>query len=290
MARDERARRTVRFPPARGPGGGQDIVAIFGLPAGLSTQGPAARAVTGRAVALSRETGDPVEVDLEELEAAAAADAALPRVPVVVADLYVEDGTTRPAVGDVVDYPVMFVETEDADDELAAEWAVRVEPLDAGGSRRSRPMGGSEHGPRYWPVLLHGPGWSATWHAPRPVAGPSTVRGRLLAVLDGGGRPDASVRGRVARLWVISQTVDRSGGNRTDPSRIVPGSRRLHPVPISPRWFDRGRGRPDERPAAAPPAGSSFAVVDPPPPPSPWVCETGVLVELDLACRPAPPT
>lgn len=198
-----------------------------------------------------------------------------PRVLVVVPALWIEDGATLPAVDTTVDYPLTFVEVDETGDQLGddlvGDWPVRAEAL-SGGPQHGRPLGGPAYGPTYWPVLLHGAGWAAVWHAPRPALGQLQLRGRLVADLVG--RSDASVRGRVIRLWVMSETVVASDGDR-------PGPLSLHEVSVSPRWFDRdGHGRPREGPPPVPSPGATFVFGTRPSPPTPWVREVGVLVEV----------
>lgn len=195
-------------------------------------------------------------------------------VQIFVPSLAIEDGATPPpAVGALGEYPLVFSEPLSAGVLGAQTFRVRVEPVGGGTPGRGRNWDGTYRtdAPR-WPLVVHGDGWAAMWRSRRPVLGHVQLEGLLDTELFTAG--DEGVRGRITRVQVVRETIDR-----TDPDsrawRVIPELRELRDVDVSPGGFHRGSvTRPD---ASEPAPGESYRM------------ESGVLVTLDLDDVPPPP-
>lgn len=196
------------------------------------------------------------------------------RIPVLVGELPIEDGQTPPpVVGEIGSFPLIFGEALGGEpDATVATFDVRVEPLNGGAPRGpGQRWDGTPHDrPPVWPSVIHGDGWSAHWSAPRPVVGRARLGGTLVGDLAISSRQ--WVRGRVARVRVVAETIDTSPPVQRDWRRIA-GAQRLREMQSSPRWFDHG--------LVLPPDAPTDTWVSPVPA-DPYVQEIGVLVDLDL--------
>ncbi len=198
-------------------------------------------------------------------------------VPVLVSATFIEDGEARPVVGETVTFRARFVEVseaEDPDPELHRWWDASATPV--GEPYRSHPLGGEPRGPWWWSTVLRGPGWDATWSAPRQVQGAGRLRGVLSADYDFS-TLNTTITGEIVRVRVITEAQTPFAGAAL--GRLVAGSRAYHDVEASPLAFQRGRGIPawaPEQPVATEPAHGAEL------PPDAQVQQIGVLADLQL--------
>lgn len=116
--------------------------------------------------------------------------------------------------------------------------------------------GGDPESGLHWLHELSGDGWAAAWWADRPTTGRVEVHGNLSAGLATGPDDPLPVRGRVRRVRVVSQLLERTTG-----TRLAHGSERLTDFEATPHIFwSSQEPRTDDDPYAL----------------------TGVLVDLDL--------
>lgn len=194
-------------------------------------------------------------------------------VQVFVPSLAIEDGATPPpAIGAIAEYPLTFSEPLSGGVLGTQTFRVRVERAGAGAPGRGRNWDGTyRDDPPRWPLVVHGDGWTARWRSRRPVLGHLQLEGLLDAELFTAG--DEGVRGRITRVQLIRETIDR-----TDPDsrawRVTPTLRELRDVDVSPGGFHRG--------LVTPPGASKSA------PDVPYRVESGVLVTHLDDVPPAP--
>ncbi|AWK75056.1 hypothetical protein CBI38_29405 [Rhodococcus oxybenzonivorans] len=164
-----------------------------------------------------------------------------------------DDRSLAPAVGDLVEEILTFSTTGSTPSPCSD--TVRATARPAFGHT---PLGDPEGGPR-WLLEVAGDGWVAAWWSDRPVRGRVELTGRFVVGLDSGGSDDpAPVRGRVRRVRVVEQRLERTG---TGGVRIVDGTERLTEVEATPHrlWTNWDMPSDDEQ-----------------------FIESGVLVDLDL--------
>ncbi|TQC45468.1 hypothetical protein EEB14_31560 [Rhodococcus sp. WS4] len=164
-----------------------------------------------------------------------------------------DDGSLAPAVGDLVEEVLTFSPTGNTISQCGQTvWATACPAFG------HTPLGDPEGGPR-WLLEVVGDGWAAGWWSDRPVRGRVEITGRFVVGLDSGGSDDPlPVRGRVRRVWVVEQRLERTG---TGGVRIVDGTERLTEVEATPHrlWSNWDMPSDDEQ-----------------------FIESGVLVVLDL--------
>ncbi|WP_420879530.1 hypothetical protein [Rhodococcus sp. (in: high G+C Gram-positive bacteria)] len=132
-----------------------------------------------------------------------------------------------PAVGDLVETPLTFGESETPPQSYAQTFRTIARP-----AYGRMPGGDPENGPR-WLHELSGDGWAANWWANRPTTGRIEVHGTLFADLTMGTDSPPPVRGRVRRVQVVSRRFDRSPSG----ARRVAGTERLTEVDTTPHIF-----------------------------------------------------
>ncbi|WP_137872822.1 DUF6578 domain-containing protein [Rhodococcus sp. Q] len=171
--------------------------------------------------------------------------------PVFVQGWILDDRSLAPpACGDVIDVILSFVPAAVAP--MPGRCALRGTARPAYG-RTPVDGGGGLH----WLMEVSGDRWAARWWSPRPVAGPVELDGSFVVDLADGRDDPPSVRGRVRRVRVVRQRLERTATG----TRAVPGTEWFTAVTATPRrfWSDWSAATDGE----------------------PWV-DTGVLVDLDL--------
>ena len=171
--------------------------------------------------------------------------------PVFVPGWILDDRSLAPpACGDVVDVNLTF--TPAATGPAPGRSALRGTARPAyGRTPVERPDG------LYWLGEVSGDGWAARWWSPRPVTGRVELDGSLVVDLVDGVDDPPTVRGRVRRVQVVRQRLERISTG----VRVVAGTEHLTDVDATPRRFWSHWPTP---------SGDET-----------WV-ETGVLVDLDL--------
>ncbi|MFD4268262.1 hypothetical protein [Rhodococcus sp. NPDC058481] len=153
------------------------------------------------------------------------AESANRTLAVFVPGWVLDDGSLAPpARDDVIEVVLTF---DPADPTAPGGQTVRanVRPV-FGHTPYSHPEGGLR-----WPLEVIGDGWSAGWMSDRPLAGRVELTGRLFADITWTGSDDpVRVRGRVRRVQVVEQRIDRTGSGL----RAVDGTERLTEVESAP--------------------------------------------------------
>ena len=154
-------------------------------------------------------------------------------LPVVVPGWEIECCLEPPSVGDLVEWPLQFVERENPegapDPTLVALQAVATPLPDWEGATEER-----------WPVRLDLPGGSFYWDAPKEVeAGPVELRGYLLLVRHGDAPDDfPETTGIVRRVQVSATRYAQSEPGVSFWPSIDPPDVHYRDVPTAPSWFD----------------------------------------------------
>ena len=124
-----------------------------------------------------------------------------------------------PAVGLEASWGLVFFESQRPDRPLATAFDAEAKSL------REPYVGG-------YPTLLCAGGLTAYWDAPALVEGPVAVRGLLITDHHGGLPEDVPhTRGRVSRLWLVSELLVLSEGR----FELVEGAEQLSPIDCAPR-------------------------------------------------------
>lgn len=161
-----------------------------------------------------------------------------------------------PAVGDLVETSLTFGESETPPQSYAQTFRTIARP-----AYGRMPGGDPEKGLR-WLHELSGDGWAANWWANRPTTGRIEVHGTLFADLTMGSDSPPPVRGRVRRVRLVSQLLERTPTGE----RLVRGTERLTEIEATPHIFWSNQEPRTEHDPYAP---------------------TGVLLDLDLDDVPA---
>ncbi|MGC5257178.1 hypothetical protein ACPXCG_12570 [Gordonia sp. DT218] len=153
---------------------------------------------------------------------------------VLIDGLLIDDGAmVPPRIGSIVAVVLEFTETfEPSREAMTVDGVLDLDPTP--GFERALDSS-DEH--RYWTGDLYGDGWRASWRGDRPRSGPVTLTGRLCHWYRLSYNPDSVVRGRVARMQVVSIPYHAPAGDRWE---LMPGEpHRYRDVEVAPRRFDK---------------------------------------------------
>ncbi|GAB2645079.1 hypothetical protein ABI214_11580 [Prescottella soli] len=161
-----------------------------------------------------------------------------------------------PTVGDLVETVLAFDPAQSPPASYAQTFRATARPA------YGRMPGNDPETDLCWLHEVSGDGWAAKWWANRPTTGRVEVHGTLVADLAVGSDNPVPVRGRVRRVRLVSQLLERSSTG----TRLVGGTERLTEVESTPHIF--------------------WSSQEPRSEDDPYVL-TGVLVDLDLDDVPA---
>lgn len=158
-----------------------------------------------------------------------------------------------PEVGAVITLPLAFIEDTSPTSSDRGVTTVRagLDLSDDPPRLRGGRMGVERHW--QWTGVLRGDGWTAQWVGTRPRTGQVELTGRFSV------RPWAreKIRGRVARVTLVSTMIGRSGGDGARVPAPDANQPRCVDVESTPRWLNR-----DERRGADPLERVSGVLVD----------------------------
>lgn len=150
---------------------------------------------------------------------------------VQIESIAIEDGQiVPPSLGDVIEFPLRFVEHPAADANTVTIRAL----LEASALDPIFQYTGHDSPRRWeWNGLLRGDGWTASWRDFRPLTGQVELSGRFYGVM--GYDTPTRVRGRVTRVQLVSARYRRPPESHG--WSIVPGHRAFRDIEAAPRFF-----------------------------------------------------